>query len=173
MSLVFVSTGTASFPFKRLVEAVIDFYENKPSAEVVIQSGAYKKKSPKKHIKIQPYFPFEKMIKFFKEADVIISAAGEATVFSILESAVNQPIIVPRLKKHGEHVDDQQLQIARYLKKAKLASIVLDIDKLETTLENHSLSSNPKRAAKIKASSEKKRLIKNLHRLTKEICTQL
>ena len=166
MSLVFVSTGTVSFPFKRLVDAIIEFYKDKPMTNVVIQSGDYKIKAIVKHIEIHPYFPLEKMIKFYKSADLIISAAGEASVFLILKYAKHKPIIIPRLKKYEEHVDDQQFLVANYLKKKKLAYTLLDRNKLKTMLKKHRLKLAKKRKTSLKTSSELARLIKNLNQLT-------
>ena len=41
-----------------------------------------------------------------------------------------RPIVVPRLHRHGEAVDDHQVHFARRLEAAGLATVVEDLDQL-------------------------------------------
>ena len=45
-------------------------------------------------------------------------------------------IVVPRLKKYNEVIDDHQLDFARHLEKEGKVTAVYDVDKLEETLRN-------------------------------------
>jgi len=121
--MIFVTTGTTSFPFHRLVNEVVKNFSPKIHEDGIIQSGAYLMNSPVSHITIQPYFSYQEMVRLIKKARVVISAAGEASVFLILQHSENIPIVVPRLDKYHEHVDDQQLLIARFVRKMGWAKV--------------------------------------------------
>lgn len=54
-------------------------------------------------------------------ADVVVSHSGVGTCLRLLELGV-KPLLVPRLRSRGEHVDDHQLQIARDLEQRGLVS---------------------------------------------------
>lgn len=160
--MIFVSTGTVSFPFVRLVDAVINFYRKRPSEKLVIQSGPYDPVSPAKHIVIKPYFSFERMLSYYRSASQVISAAGEVSVFLILRNARKVPIFVPRLKKYKEHVDDQQLMIGRYLQKHNLAQVVLDISLLKQHLKTKKTKGSKIDKYLASQSPELRKLINNL-----------
>lgn len=62
------------------------------------------------------------------EADVVITHAGVGSILRILELG-KFPVVLPRRKSRGEHVDDHQLQIAQLIHENKLG-IVTDLDAL-------------------------------------------
>ncbi len=47
-----------------------------------------------------------------REASAVVCHAGVGTILSALGTG-KQPIVLPRLRQYGEHVDDHQLQITR------------------------------------------------------------
>ena len=49
--------------------------------------------------------------KKIRECDVLITHSGVATIIAGLKND-KKVIVVPRLAKYGEHVDDHQVQIA-------------------------------------------------------------
>lgn len=128
--MIFVSTGTFPLPFKRLVDLIVKYGRQNPSKKIIIQSGVYKPANLTPNIAIKPYFSFEKTLKLYQSAELIISAAGEASVFLILKHAKNTPIFMPRLKKFHDHVDNKQLATCSHLKKHHLAHIALQSNQL-------------------------------------------
>jgi len=133
--MIFITTGTAHFPFTRLVDTVIDHYQHSLQTPVVIQSGFYNLQSPAKHIKICQYYKPHIFTYYLKTANLIVTAAGEATIHQTLACAKNKPIIFPRLHKYSEHVDDQQRSIARYFDKRHLAFVATTTSKLNRYLD--------------------------------------
>lgn len=109
------------------------------------------------------------MIEYYKAADLVVSAAGEASVFLILQYSRNIPIFVPRLKRYGEHVDDQQLMIGKYLKKHKLAHVVFDISLLENYLEKKKINRSKIDKHFSSQAQELRRLIANLDKTTSDL----
>lgn len=164
--MIFVSCGTVSFPFKRLVDTVIGLFKDNPNEKVIIQSGSYLRKSPANHIIIKPYFTFRKMLKYYQTADLIVSAAGEASTYLILAHATSIPIFFPRLKKYGEHVDDQQKLIGRFIEKYDPAYVAYNTLQLKNYLKRKNPKGDFENRIKEKNAETLKRLTENLNRIT-------
>ena len=108
--MIFVSAGTQSKPFNRMIEAV-DRLASYVDENIIAQIG---------HATYVPkqieYFQFctqQEMLSYIDKARLIISQAG----FGIIGNAVrlNKPLIlVPREKKYDEAVD-RQYELAEYL----------------------------------------------------------
>jgi len=58
--------------------------------------------------------PREVILAELAAADVVVCHAGSGTLRDAL-AAGHRPIVVPRLSRYGEHVDDHQLELARAL----------------------------------------------------------
>jgi UDP-N-acetylglucosamine transferase subunit ALG13 len=63
---------------------------------------------------------FEAMIR---ESDVVITHSGVGTILRILELG-KSPIVIPRRRSRGEHVDDHQAQISELVSREGLATAV-------------------------------------------------
>ena len=108
--MIFLTVGT-QFPFDRLVKAVDEAVsQNGFNEKIFAQIGC----SSYKHQNFEAVSTLEKELfdKRFQEATYIISHAGMGTITMALEN--HKPLLVmPRLKKHGEVVNDHQVAIAR------------------------------------------------------------
>ena len=108
--MIFLTVGT-QFPFDRLVKAVdqaasINGFDEKIVAQVGDSSYCPKNFEAARSV--------EKAVfdQHFAEADSIISHAGMGTITMALDH--RKPLLVmPRMKKYGEVVNDHQLAIAR------------------------------------------------------------
>lgn len=106
--------------------------------EVVAQVG-YSTYKPENY-KTFEFMPENKMSKMMNGADTLITHSGVGSITIALELQ-KKVIVVPRLKKFGEHVDDHQLEIAEayYQKqyialansKNELKNILTNFDQLE------------------------------------------
>lgn len=168
MHMIFVSTGTFPIPFSRLIETVINYYQDKPNYQVVIQSGVMPIKSSPKHITTKSYFSYKETLRLYKKAELNISAAGEATALLLLKHSKNIPILFPRLKRYSEHVDDIQLQTCKYLRSNKLAETAITTNQLTKKISE---TVKPNQAEKILTYQSKSfnKLIANLTNLTNNL----
>ncbi|VVB60009.1 UDP-N-acetylglucosamine--N-acetylmuramyl-(pentapeptide) pyrophosphoryl-undecaprenol N-acetylglucosamine transferase [uncultured archaeon] len=132
--MIFVTVGTHTQGFERLIKAVDELVGGgKIKEKVVMQIG---------NTKYEPenceYFRFErfkKILELNKNARVIITHAGAGCVITALQ--FRKPlVIVPRYKKFGEHVNDHQCDLAAALEREKKAINVSDISGLEAALKN-------------------------------------
>lgn len=109
--MIFVALGTQDKPFTRILELAEKISFND---KIICQSGFTKYSSNK--LELHEYFSSDEYNKCINEADVVICHGGVGTILSAL-SLNKRIIVVPRLKKYGEHQNDHQLQVANAFKK--------------------------------------------------------
>ncbi|AKB23629.1 Beta-1,4-galactosyltransferase CpsIVG [Methanosarcina sp. MTP4] len=83
------------------------------------------------------YFEFaeySKIQKLNSDARIVVSHAGVGSILTALEQKTHL-IIVPRLKKYDEVVDDHQLEIAKELSENPNVTVVYDVEYLEESLK--------------------------------------
>jgi len=129
--LIFVTVGMHTKGFDRLLKKM-DEIAATSGEEVVMQIG---------HTSFRPqtakWFDFttEAGIKeWCKKATVVVTQPA----MSILDAQEQGTpvIVVPRLKRYDEVIDDHQLDFARELEKQGKVVAVYDVDKLEEALRN-------------------------------------
>jgi len=64
--------------------------------------------------------PHDELNAAVREADVVIAHSGTGSAIAAFEQG-KFPVLVPRLARHREHVDDHQVQIAREMQRRSLA----------------------------------------------------
>ena len=105
---LFVPLGTQKFPFNRLIKALNGLVERglyKPE-EIVMQSSIYEVEPNFSHYELIPAAQFDELID---KAQLVITHSGVNSIISCMKR--KKPlIIVPRLKKYGEHVDNHQVE---------------------------------------------------------------
>jgi len=131
--MIYVTVGTHYLGFERLIKKM-DEIAGKIDEEVIAQIGSTKYKP-----KNMKYFKFikeeEKILELYKKARIVLSHSGVGTILTVLN--YGKPlVIVPRLKKFNEHIDDHQIELAEMLKNEEGVQVVYDTDKLEHSLNN-------------------------------------
>lgn len=112
--MIFVTVGTHEQPFNRLIEEVDRLKkEGVITDEVFIQTGfsTYKPQS----CNWKSIISYSEMEDHMANADIIITHGGPATFMEAIAKG-KKPIVVPRLEKFGEHVNDHQLDFAYQVK---------------------------------------------------------
>lgn len=64
----------------------------------------------------------EEFRRYATESDIVITHAGVGTILNLLDWGVF-PVVVPRRRERGEHVDNHQLQIAALLGSLDIATV--------------------------------------------------
>ncbi len=111
--MVFVSVGTQKQQFKR----IFDMVENSKvllDDDIVAQTGNTKFCSNR--IKMIESIDTNKFNEYIQKADFVICHGGVGTIFNALENN-KKILVVPRLEKYKEHVNDHQLEVASELEK--------------------------------------------------------
>jgi UDP-N-acetylglucosamine transferase subunit ALG13 len=108
--------SSSSYGFRRLIERLIDVVP--PSVEVLWQTGS----TPLEGLDISahPDLPSEELAAAIGNSDVAVIHAGVG--LSLLALANGRcPVVVPRRRARGEHIDDHQVQVAAMLSSRGLA----------------------------------------------------
>jgi UDP-N-acetylglucosamine transferase subunit ALG13 len=127
--VIVVTVGSSNFQFDRLVRG-IEAVET--DEEILVQHGPSSVRP--KHATCVPYLAFDELVDAVREARVVITHAG---VGSVLVAQMNgkKPIVVPRLARYGEVVDDHQLYFAERLARDDAVTLVSDPAELTHALQ--------------------------------------
>ncbi|MCE2287958.1 multidrug MFS transporter [Streptococcus thermophilus] len=132
--MIFVTVGTHEQPFNRLIEEVDRLKkEGIITDEVFIQTG-FSTYEPQ-YCDWKSIISYSEMEDHMANADIIITHGGPATFMGAIAKG-KKPIVVPRLEKFGEHVNDHQIEFAIAVQN-RLSTIftVTDISELEALLK--------------------------------------
>lgn len=112
-----VTVGTQEgYSFDRLYDALVPLLAD--CDEVLWQTGS--QDVSRWGIDGRDRVPHAELNEAVGEADVVIAHSGTGSAITAFEQG-KFPILVPRLAKHGEHIDDHQLQIAAEMQRRGLA----------------------------------------------------
>jgi beta-1,4-N-acetylglucosaminyltransferase len=135
--MIFVTVGTNEAPFDRLLRAVDHLPRNEP---LVVQYGSSA---------VRPldatcvdFLPFDELVNHVRAARAIITHAGVGSVMVALANG-SRPIVLPRLRRFGEAVDDHQVPLARRLAGGGLVSLVEDVELLAEAVAGESNGTIP------------------------------
>lgn len=109
--MVFVTVGNATQPFPRLLEAVQRLIEGGTLKNVVIQAGHTAFRS--NVCEVVPFFPVPAFERYLAEAELVITHGG-CTQLHVVRLG-RKPVVMPRRRRYGEHVNDHQLQLVEVL----------------------------------------------------------
>jgi UDP-N-acetylglucosamine transferase subunit ALG13 len=106
--MIFVTIGTCE-PFDRLLAAVDDL----DTGEAIVAQTGRSTVQPRSARCVE-FLPYDALAELVASARVVVTHAG---VGSILTSLIlgKRPIVVPRLRRFGDAVDDHQLELATRL----------------------------------------------------------
>lgn len=130
--MIFLAVGT-QFPFDRLVKAVDDAVtKNILGEEIIAQIG----ESLYKPHNFEAVASLDKKAfdEYLKQASCVIGHAGMGIITTTMDN--KKPLLVmPRLKKYGEAVNDHQLAIAREFEKLGHILVAYGEEELPAKLE--------------------------------------
>lgn len=133
MAKIFVPLGTQKFPFKRLIIELNNLVKEGIYApeNIVMQSTMYDIVPMFTHVGLIPVDEFN---GYMQEADLVITHAGVNSIITCMQ--MGKPLLViPRLYKYGEHVDDHQLEIALLMKEKYNVLVAQDLSELKMMIE--------------------------------------
>lgn len=134
--MIFVTVGTHEQPFNRLVEQIDRLKRDGVIAEDVLIQTGFSTYEPK-YCKWEKLFSYKEMIRCVSEARIVITHGGPSSFIMPLQVG-KVPIVVPRQKKFGEHVNDHQVEFARAVAE-RMGNILVveDTEKLENVIKNY------------------------------------
>ena len=106
--MIFVTVGSQKFPFDRLIQKVDQMIRaGLIQEEVFIQTGTGKYVPSCRH---QAFYRQEHFQELMEACGILITHGGAGTMVDAVKRG-KKTIVVPRLARYGEHVDDHQLEL--------------------------------------------------------------
>lgn len=133
--MIFVTVGTHEQGFDRLIKQLDIIAPNPGIPPIFIQKG-YTKYKPI-NCDFADLISPNQMEEYMNNADLVITHGGPSTYMASL--AKNKPtIVVPRLSKFDEHVNDHQLTFAHQINENSNynLTVITDMDELEPTIRH-------------------------------------
>jgi UDP-N-acetylglucosamine--N-acetylmuramyl-(pentapeptide) pyrophosphoryl-undecaprenol N-acetylglucosamine transferase len=107
---VVVTLGSNNYAFRSLVERLLRVLPQ--GADILWQTGHTDTSGL--GIEAVKFLPAADLLSAMRKADLVIAHAGVGSALTAMRSG-HAPLLVPRRRVRGEHVDDHQVQIARHL----------------------------------------------------------
>lgn len=159
--MIFVTVGTHEQQFNRLIKAIDELVgEGVIKEEVIIQKG-YSDYEPK-NCKAYKLIGHKDMQKYIKDARIVITHGGPASFIAPLALG-KTPIVMPRQKKYGEHVNDHQLEFCKEVEKRYGNIIVVnDSEELKSAIRENKANSASVISNNAKFNAQFKSLLKQM-----------
>jgi len=130
--MIFLTVGT-QFPFDRLVKAIDKAAGTNGFDEQIVAQVGESSYSPE-NFDAAPTLEKAVFDQHFNDADSIISHAGMGTITMALDH--RKPLLVmPRLKKYGEVVNDHQLAIAKKFEQLGYLLVAYDAEEVPVKMK--------------------------------------
>ncbi|MBE9226059.1 glycosyl transferase [Phormidium sp. LEGE 05292] len=113
--MITVTLGTIPYPFNRVIDWIGILIEKGIISEpVVIQHGVTEISALKKYPQVTTFsiVSLSNMVTLVEKSRLVISHAGQGSTRSLAAKKASF-ILVPRLARYGEHIDDHQLLFAQ------------------------------------------------------------
>ena len=144
--MIFVTTGNF-LAFPRLIDAVDRLRRAGVIREEVILQVGRMPGFVSADCKTVDFLSPAEFSAAVDRSQIVISHAGAGAMIHVL-GAGKVPIVMPRRKKYGEHVDDHQLDLARVLGAQHRAIVALEPDDLPAAIASASLSAVRQRSVR-------------------------
>jgi UDP-N-acetylglucosamine transferase subunit ALG13 len=108
---VVVTVGTDHHRFDRLIGWVDRWAAAHPEASVLVQHGTA---TAPDHAEAVTMLGYDELVAAMRDADVVVAQGGPATIMDA-RSVGQRPIVVPRISRLEEVVDDHQVTFAAWM----------------------------------------------------------
>jgi len=130
--MIYVTLGTMFLDFPRLI-GKMDTIAAETAEVIIVQLGL--SKTIPRHCEYFDFKSHEEVLAIQSEARVIVGHAGIGVTLDALRA--RRPfIIVPRLKRYQEHMNDHQREIAKAVQRRGWGRMILDIAELQEACAN-------------------------------------
>jgi UDP-N-acetylglucosamine transferase subunit ALG13 len=126
--VIFATVGSTQIPFGRFIRAL----ETLPVEQLLVQHGPVE--PPAGAARASAFMRFPQMIESMEAADAVVCHAGAGSILCALRAG-HTPVVVPRLKRYQETVDDHQVEFSRALAAEGKVITVEDLNRLRAAVE--------------------------------------
>lgn len=131
--MIFVTVGSQKFQFNRLLKKVDQMAGNGViTEEVCIQTGV--SDYIPGHCRHRPFYNRNVLSEMIGSCSILITHGGEGIMVDAVKRG-KKTIVVPRLARYGEHVDDHQLELTQRFHKMGLVCACPEVERLAEALQ--------------------------------------
>lgn len=131
--MIFITTGSRSFQFNRLLEAVDKAIENGAiTDEVFAQIGSSNYLI--RNYKYKEFLNRGEFNEIMKNCDIVLTHGGTGVIVNAVKMG-KRVVAVPRLAKYLEAVDDHQLQLIQAFEKLGMVTACYDSNEIGKAIE--------------------------------------
>ncbi|MFR3588689.1 PssE/Cps14G family polysaccharide biosynthesis glycosyltransferase [Eisenbergiella massiliensis] len=131
--MIFITTGSRSFQFDRLLKAVDEAVENGGiKDDIFAQIGASTYKI--KNYRFVEFLNQEEFNQKMHDCDIVLTHGGTGVIVSAVKMG-KRVVAVPRLVQYQEVVDDHQIQLVEAFEKAGMVTGCFDCNKIGAAIE--------------------------------------
>lgn len=139
--MIFVTVGSRNYPFDRLFKKLDELYDKgiiKDKMFAQIGTSTYKPKN----YEFKDFISQEEFVENINKADIVITHGASGSIMKAL-NADKKVIVVTRLEKYGEHINDHQIQNNEaFASNHYVLDAGLELEKLEECLEKINSKNN-------------------------------
>ena len=106
--MIFVTVGSRQYPFDRLFKKLDELYENGTLKEKMFAQIGTSSYKPRNY-EYKDFISQEEFLNYINKADIVVSHGASGSIMKAL-NADKKVIVVTRLEKYGEHINDHQIQ---------------------------------------------------------------
>ena len=127
--MIFITLGTQKFQFDRVLKEIDKLIEEGKLKKEDLQVQCVFSEYVPKNFETFDLKPQNEIDELIDKAEIIITHSGTGSIIGALKKK-KKLIIIPRLKKYGEHVDNHQMELAELFNEKFNIPIVLDVKDL-------------------------------------------
>lgn len=128
--MIFLLLGTEELPFDRAVDRALPLTSDD---DLVVQHGFTPPRDDAERISWIRFAAYDRILALCREASAVVCHAGVGTIMTAM-SAGKTPLVIPRLARFGEAVDDHQLQISSELARTNMVVHLEDADDIREAI---------------------------------------
>lgn len=134
--MIFVTVGTHEQQFNRLIQKVDELKRDGIIQEDVVMQTGYSTYEPQ-YCQWSKLLPYQQMVKNVEDAHIVITHGGPSSFLMPLQMG-KIPIVVPRQKQYGEHVNDHQVEFVRAVaERMGMIVPIYNTDEIDRTLMDY------------------------------------
>jgi exopolysaccharide biosynthesis glucuronosyltransferase PssE len=146
--VIFVTVGSnATYRFDRLINALDQLCAD----DLVVQHGPAP--APEGVKEAHGWLTFDQVLDFMRQADTVIGHAGAGTILCAANMG-HIPVVMPRLKRFGETVDDHQAELAVAFERTGRVTVVWDAASLPGVISKSPYRRSPTNSADARLQDE-------------------
>lgn len=141
--MIFCTTGTTRFPFKRLLLSLDKALKDKKE-RLILQVSDNNQQLRYAHVQTYNELSFRDMMLYMSNARAVICHGGAGTLLLALHYAKVKPLVIPRCSNSHEHIDNHQVFFSSFVHSLGFSALPNDSRPLSQEIQDY-INAPPKK----------------------------